>query len=62
MRMDSIKCDGCGKTLHEAEDAPRERMVTLRTPFVERDYDFCIECWRKMCAAVGLNADPRAKP
>ena len=60
MRWDSIRCDGCKMVLHEAEDAPRERMVTLRTPFVDRDYDFCRACWQKMCAAVGVDPDPRA--
>jgi len=59
VRLDLIKCDGCGTKLCEAEDAPRERMFTLRTPLRERDLDLCRECWQKMCAAIGINPNLR---
>ena len=55
MRLDSIRCDACHVQLHEAEDAPRERMFVLRTPFTSRDLDLCRSCWRKMCEAAGLD-------
>ena len=49
-----IHCDGCDERLY-SEDESRERWFRLSTPHNERDMDICRECWRKMCAVVGIN-------
>ena len=56
MRAVLYRCDACRAKVSE-EDADRERMFKLSTPFRSRELDLCRDCWNKMCAAVGL--DPR---
>lgn len=58
MRVTTFKCDGCGVKLSEGDES-RDRCFTLGTPFRTRNLDICRDCWTKMCAAIGMDPNPK---